>query len=144
METSSQTSSQAEKPTVAFALSLAGGVITLLAAVYILFVVYSVQYYYGYYSPYTTGVAGLFYGFGFLGFVWGAMMLIGAIMLFTKPQQHQLWGAIVLVFSIASWFGTFGGFVVGFVLGLIGGILGLVWNPAKAKPAFALPPPPPP
>ena len=49
-------------------------------------------------------------------------MLFGAVMLYAKPEQHHVWGAMVLIFSIASRFGTFGGFVVGFILGLVGGI----------------------
>ncbi len=46
-----------------------------------------------------------------------------------------------MVFAIASWFGTLGGFVAGFTLGLIGGILGIIWSP-ESKTVFVPPPPP--
>lgn len=35
---------------------------------------------------------------------------------------------LVLVFSILSWVGAAGGFIIGFLLGLIGAILGLTWK----------------
>lgn len=137
------TSSQAtEKPTAAFILSLIGGIIVLLSGIYVLFVVSivssAVSSYY-----YNNPLFYLLYGFGFLGVVWGILMLIGGILLYASPNQHHIWGAVVLVFSIASWFGTFGGFVVGFILGLVGGILGIVWKPTS-KPVVFVPPPPPP
>ena len=125
----------AEKPTVAFVLSLIGGILVLLVALTV-----TAYYVNTGYDPNATMLTAFLSGFGFLGLIWGSLMLVGAIMLYVMPEQHQLWGAMVLVFSIASWFGSFGGFVIGFVLGLVGGIPGIVWNPKSAK-AVDVPPP---
>jgi len=56
-------------------------------------------------------------------------------MMINKPEQHVTWSIIVIVFSILSWFGAAGGFIIGFILGLIGGILGLVWKPKAPYPS---------
>jgi hypothetical protein len=76
---------------------------------------------------------------GLLGAVWGMLAIVGAVMLYFRPQQHKTWGIIVLVSAFLSWIGTFGGLIVGFVLGLIGGILGITWNPSVIQPTLAPP-----
>ena len=86
---------------------------------------------------------GLFSGAGLLGVVWGTVIVVGAVMLYIKPQRHIVWGAIVIVFSVLSWIGTLGGLFVGFILGLVGGILGIVWKPQVARPAHQSPLSPP-
>ena len=59
----------------------------------------------------------------------GALMIVGGIMMLVKPATHKMWGALILVFSIISLAtSTVGGFIFGFILGLIGGILGLVFK----------------
>ena len=63
-------------------------------------------------------------GFSVLGLVSGVAVLVGAAMLQSKPEQRKTWGAIILAFSIASFFGM-GGFFVGAVLGVVGGALAL-------------------
>lgn len=67
---------------------------------------------------------------GFVGMVWGALIMVGAVMLLIKPDQHTIWGVFVVVFSILSWFGGFAGFIIGFILALVGGILGITWKPS--------------
>jgi len=60
----------------------------------------------------------------------GLLMVVGAIILLRKPQQHKIWGAVVLVFSLLSIIGTAGGIFIGLLLGLVGGILGIVRKPS--------------
>src|SRR5947199_10114462 len=69
-------------------------------------------------------------------------MVVG-ILLYVKPQQHVVWGVLVIVFSVVSLFYTLGGFIIGLILGLIGGILGAVWKPpAPMAPGMMQPMPP--
>ena len=113
-----------EKPTTAFMLSLIGGIIVFLVGFFVMIIL---------------GVAALFNrwigilsAFGFLGVIWGILMIVGAVMLYSKPEQHVTWGILILVSSFLSWIGTFGGLVVGFILGVIGGILGIIWRPSAS------------
>ena len=127
-----------EKPTAAFALSLIGAIFIILGGLA------------------TAALASWIAGFpglgdfglgamviGVLGLVWGIIALFGAIMMNSSDKSRVRTGSIlVLVFSIISWFGAFGGFFIGFLLGLIGAILGLTWNPST--PEQKAPPPAPP
>ena len=55
-----------------------------------------------------------------VGLILGTLVLLGAIMLRTKPENRKAWGMIIVVFSIPSVV-TGGGFIIGFILGIIGG-----------------------
>jgi hypothetical protein len=59
-----------------------------------------------------------------IGLVSGILVLLGAIMLHSKPGSKKTLGIIIVVFSISSVI-TGGGFIVGFILGIIGGALAL-------------------
>ena len=50
-------------------------------------------------------------------------------MLYTNPGSRSIWGILIIVFSVLSFFG-FGGFIIGAILGIIGGVLALRWKPA--------------
>lgn len=113
-----------EKPTAAFVLSLIGGIFILLAGLFIGFIGFAV----------TLPIGGFGAALGLLGIAWGVIVIIGAIMMNSKPEQHTMWGVIVLVFSLVSWVGALGGFFIGFILALIGGILGITWKPSVAPP----------
>jgi len=128
-----------EKPTAAFVLSLIGGIFILLGAIAVM-VLMSV-------------IGGLMLGvgpdpnilliYGAVGLIFALIVLVGAVMLWMKPQQHVVWGVIVLLFSLFSIIST-GGFFIGLILGLIGGILGIVWKPpAPMAPGMAPPMMPP-
>ncbi len=67
-------------------------------------------------------------GLSLIGLISGVLVIIGAVMLDTRPSEHTIWGIIVLVFSIISLLGL-GGFFVGAILGIIGGALALSWRP---------------
>lgn len=83
----------------------------------------------GYYGM-MLGLGGWFYGFAVLGITAGVLVLLGAIMMYDQPRQVGMWGALVLVFSVLSFFGA-GGFFVGAILGILGGILALTWREAR-------------
>ena len=62
-----------------------------------------------------------------IGLICGALVLLGAVMLHTKPENRKAWGIMIIVFSIPSVV-TGGGFIVGFILGIIGGAKAFRWN----------------
>lgn len=72
---------------------------------------------------------GFMSGLSLLGLVSGILVIIGALMLNTRPAEHTTWGTIILIFSIISLLGM-GGFFIGAILGIIGGALALSWRPA--------------
>lgn len=59
-----------------------------------------------------------------IGVVSGAIILLSALMMNSRPSESSKWGVIVLVFSVLSLFGM-GGFLIGAVLGIVGGILAI-------------------
>ncbi len=63
-----------------------------------------------------------------LGLLSGIAVVIGAIMLNTRPREHITWGTIILIFSIVSFVGM-GGFWIGALLGIAGGAIALSWRP---------------
>ena len=82
------------------------------------------------------GMGGWMWGRGMRSFgVWwpwfgifaGIVVLISAVMLYVKPQQHRGWGAVVLVASALDFFVGMGGLLAG-TLGVIGGVLALNTN----------------
>jgi Family of unknown function (DUF6114) len=80
-------------------------------------------------GPIPGFVAGITGFVGGIGLVSGIVVLVSAIMLRNNPGQRTLWGALIVVFSVLSFFGL-GGFIIGAILGLIGGIMVLTWKPA--------------
>jgi hypothetical protein len=84
--------------------------------------------------PFQSGmipsfVAGITAVVATFGLVSGVIVLMAGVMLRTNPTQHTVWGVLVLVFSVLSFFG-FGGFIIGAILGIIGGIMALTWKPS--------------
>ncbi len=71
---------------------------------------------------------GFMSGFFLIGLVSGVLVMIGALMLNTRPTEHTAWGIIILVFSAISILGM-GGFLVGAILGIVGGALAISWKP---------------
>ncbi|MEM0384093.1 MAG: hypothetical protein QXS57_00370 [Candidatus Caldarchaeum sp.] len=127
----------AEKPTAAFILSLAGGVLILAGGVFGLtaWMMWGGMAYWGGWR----GMMGPWMMMGWwMPWAWSALSLTGlfsgiaviasALMLQSRPNQAQTWGALILAFSIISIFGM-GGFIIGALLALVGGILALTWKP---------------
>ncbi len=77
---------------------------------------------------------------GIIGIIMGIIVIVGGVMMKSKPDKAKMWGAVVVVFSILSWFTAVGGLVVGFLLGLAGGIMAIRFKPSTAS----TPPPAPP
>jgi len=73
------------------------------------------------------------YLMGILGIVFGIIVIAVAIMLYVNPAQHELWGALIIVFSVMSIISCMGGMGIGLLLGVIGGILAIIWEPEKTK-----------
>jgi hypothetical protein len=93
-------------------------------------------------SSLTFGFAGgSLIAFGALGVVLGILILVFGILVNSHPENHVLYGVLIVVFSIVSLTSFAGGFVIGFILALIGGILALVWKPTPA-PVYYAPSPP--
>ncbi len=127
---------QSDYPNTAYVLSLIGGIFVILAGLVVAVAGAALTFM-------VAGIGGLF---GLFGIIWGAIIIYGATQLKANPSQHVTWGIIILVFSLISWVGAFGGFFFGFILAFIGGILALVWSPrtAPVAPAYAPQPTPPP
>lgn len=66
------------------------------------------------------------------GTLWGILILVFSALLFFDTKRSRIYGAAIMVLSLASWYGTSGGLFVGFVVTLLGGIMGFVWKPKTA------------
>ena len=112
--------SQNEKPTKDFNLSLIAGILiisnTTLLGIATTWVPQII--------PTIPGLANdteILYRLTALGLIFGVLVLLGAIMLHMKPTNKKLWGIIIVIFSIPSVI-TGGGFLIGWILGIIGGV----------------------
>ena len=76
----------------------------------------------------SASLSGLFSVLSILGLFSGVVMVIGAVMLRTRPQEHMTWGILILVFSIVSFAGM-GGYFIGAMLGIIGGAFAISYRP---------------
>jgi len=95
-------------------LSFIGGIFVLLGGLLMAFV------------GTIFGLFGIVSALFFVGLAIGAFILIFAVLLWTVPQLHLLWGVALIVLAFLSIpFAILGGFVIGFLLTLIGGVLGL-------------------
>jgi len=127
--------------TVAFVLSLVGGIIVLVGSL----IGFSLS---AFGSPSGTyfgmgpgmmrgfglghGYSGWFIGLSLVSLVCGIIVLIGALMLNTHPTQNVTWGVLILVFSIASFTGM-GGYFIGAILGIAGGAIALSYHASAAE-----------
>jgi len=59
-----------------------------------------------------------------VGIVFGAVVIVGAVLMYKKPLQTRQWGVIVLTASALSFVGM-GGFMIGAILGVIAGVISL-------------------
>ena len=72
-------------------------------------------------------VGSVLQGVGLFGLVSGLIVLGSGIMLRIKPEQSAVFGLLMLIFSVLSFFGS-GGFVIGAILGIAGGVMTLRWK----------------
>lgn len=112
-----------ERPTAAVVLAIIGGIFILLGGLAeIALGAFAASFTFGLFG-------GTLIAFGAVGALLGILIVVFAILLSIHPQQHTLYGVLILVFSIISLSSFFGGFVLGFILALIGGILALTFKP---------------
>ena len=139
---------EVNRPTAAFVLSLIGGIFILLGGGMSMMGSYGFGGMMGGFRGYggmmgpgfgmmggMMGGPGYGFSFGFLGIlglIFGAIVIISAFMLNSKPQEHSTWGILIVLFSVLSVFGSaMAGFGVGLILGLIGGVLAITWKPTQ-------------
>ena len=79
---------------------------------------------------------GIGFVFGLVGAIFGMIVLLGAVMLYNKPQTHTTWGVIILILSLVD-FPAVWGFGIGSLLAFIGAILALVYKPMMGPGAFS-------
>ncbi len=73
-----------------------------------------------------------FLGFwSWLGALAGILVIIGAVVIYTRPDQSNLWGKIILIASAVSLIIGIGGFLPG-ILGIVAGALAIAWSRARA------------
>jgi len=131
-----------ERPTTAIVLSLIGGSLMLLSVAMMFTMLMYGWVGFGMMDGFgrmmggymgMMGNIGIPFGFmgglSLIGTVSGILVIIGAVMLSSRPVEHEAWGLIILIFSIISFLGM-GGFLIGAILGIIGGAFALSWKPA--------------
>jgi membrane protease YdiL (CAAX protease family) len=122
------------KPTAAYVLSLIGGIIGLIASIFVMFVwgilgwLTASAYEFGFDF---TGIFLIWTVFGVWMLVTSVLVIVFARRLNANPMEHSKYGAYILIFSIIG---------VGGLLGLIGGILALVYKPIPAGATPQYPP----
>ena len=73
------------------------------------------------------------YSMGLLGIVFGVIVIVASVMLYLNPNQRQLWGALIIAFSVISVMSCMGGMGIGLILGIIGGVLAILWKPSSGN-----------
>ncbi|MDF9744632.1 DUF6114 domain-containing protein [Natrinema salsiterrestre] len=58
------------------------------------------------------------------------LVSLSGILSLRRPERADYFGAVGILFAVASIFGALGGFGLGTVLGMVGGSLCLAWVPA--------------
>jgi len=80
---------------------------------------------------YAWNLRGFTYILGIIGIISGIMIVAASIMLYLKTTSHELWGALIIVFSVTSILSCMGGFGIGLILGVSGGALAIFWKPLE-------------
>src|SRR5512136_742453 len=111
-----------DKPTAAFALSLAAGIFVFLGA--LLYIALGTIMRSLLESLGFGGIpSGFLVLFGVIGLVWSAAIIGSAFLICSgDPGKVKTGAVLVFVFSVFSWFGSVGGIFIGFILGLAGAI----------------------
>ena len=128
-----------EKPLTPFILSLIGGIFIILGAIAMSMLAFgSPNMMTGMMMDMHSGMGmsmmmGLASVATLVGLASGILVILGSLMLYSRPSESQLWGALIIAFSVASIPGGLGGLLVGLVLGVLGGSLALTWSP-KTSP----------
>ncbi|HZY95401.1 MAG TPA: DUF6114 domain-containing protein [Candidatus Bathyarchaeia archaeon] len=115
------------------ALSALGGVLILIGGALVAFNNSAISFF-GYLA--NGGSSGTTVTLvGIVGMIMGLIVIAGGVMMKSKPDKSKMWGAVVVVFSILSWFTAVGGLVAGSLIGLAGGIMAIRFKPSAASTA---------
>jgi len=139
-------SNQIQKPREAYMLSILSGIAILIGGVFWIALTASgwAQGWFGWFGGYMHGFEDHMYlwysgSFGYLiglvGLVSGVSIILASNMLNSRPNEHGVWGLVIIIFSIT---GMMAGMVIGFLLGIIGGILAILWQPPTPVAAGAV------
>lgn len=121
------------RPVGGFILSLLGGIFSLLGTLI------------GFAFAPTCGgpycyVPSYFYPFLLTAGLAGGVVLLGAALLYRRPDLHVVWGVVILVMSATSAVGVITGYfalfgVAGVVLGIVGGSMAIAWGTGEPTSA---------
>jgi hypothetical protein len=67
-----------------------------------------------------------------LGIAAGIVVLMGAVVLYVRPEQRRGWGTAIIAAAAANALVGMGGVLPG-IVGVIGGILALTWRPGEPR-----------
>ncbi|MCI4324497.1 MAG: DUF6114 domain-containing protein [Thermoplasmata archaeon] len=121
-----------DRPLLAFALSLAAGILMILEG-FVLSLASSIAGDLG--SPAASDLLG---GLAALGVLIGLLVVVFAALLYRSPEHHAVYGIVLLLLSLSSLLAG-GGFFLGVLLGVIGGILAILFEYEEQPDPFADP-----
>ncbi len=133
--------SEKQGVTVAFVISLVGGLIIFAFSLVNLVWFGSNAPSWGGFGDYWSGMmngyhdfmgnyassTGFFTAVSIVSFVCGVIVVFSSLVLRMHPREHLLWGIVIVVFSAISFIGM-GGYFVGAGFGIIGGALSLTYK----------------
>ena len=73
------------------------------------------------------------YWWPWLGLLAGALIMVGAAVIFAHPALHVGWGVTIIVATVIGFFFGTGG-LLAVTLAVTGGILALTWRPKRHAP----------
>lgn len=112
------------RPTAAFIFSIVAGIAIVIVG-FIVMVAGTIL---------TISVGGAGGVPGLYGSICGVIVILGGLMLYSRPKRKLIWSSIIIVFSLLSLYGALGGLYIGLILGVIGGILGIRWKSSVRQP----------
>ena len=71
---------------------------------------------------------GFFTAVSVVSLVCGVIVVMAALVLWLHPQEHVIWGIVIIVFSAVSFLGM-GGYFVGAIFGIMGGSFAVTYKP---------------
>lgn len=102
-----------------------GGVLLCLAGILITWVPMQIL-------PDILFIGGQTAGFLAVGAMFGVFVFLTGVFALYRPDLSSMIGAVGVVLSILSLFGSLGGLLVGMLLGILGGNLCIAWRPDEA------------
>ena len=128
--------------TLSYVMSFVGGLIVLIVSIINLVWFGSGASTEGVFGSYMRGTmdgyhnfmgsyassTGFFTAVSVVSLVCGGIVVIAAFVLRVHPEEHIVWGAVIVAFSAVSFVGM-GGYFVGAGFGIIGGAIALTYKP---------------